>query len=230
MKLSRIFLWAACVAVGFTLIAGRSNAQGYLRTITFDGPPHVPPGTDIGVGYYYEDSMTFTPIQTGGQFGRMGGGRDAFPQNGTAYLILAFGDTLAGYRTQLPTPSHFGLSSVDLAEFSTLYNFPATIQFFGYRADGSTVTTSFTTDGIIDGTGPLADFQTFYFGQEFADIVRFEVPGNTYSLDNLVFFDVVPEPTTGALFLLGAGALWLMRAGKRKGSIPSNDTNSPPKK
>jgi hypothetical protein len=61
----------------------------------------------------------------------------------------------------------------------------------------------FTTDGIIDGTGPLPDFQTFYFGAEFSNLVRFDAPSHTYALDNLVFFDVIPEPGTWALLILG---------------------------
>jgi hypothetical protein len=155
--------------------------------------------------------MTFTPINAGEQFIRMGGGRAGFPQDGSAHLILAFGNTLAGYRGQFPAPSHFGLYSVDLAEFSTFYDYPAIIEFVGYLANGNTVSTTFTTDGIIDGTGPLADFQTFHFGNQFADIVRFEVPGNTYAMDNLVFFDVVPEPTSLAILSLGGVTLWLWR-------------------
>ena len=92
---------------------------------------------------------------------------------------------------------------MDLAEFSTLYPYPQTVQFIGYKADGSSVTAEFTTDGVIDGTGPLADFQTFYFGSQFADLVRFEVPTYGYAMDNLVFFDVVPEPGAGQLLILG---------------------------
>ena len=97
----------------------------------------------------------------------------------------------------MPAPDRFGLFSVDLAEFSTLYQFPATVQFIGYRPDGSTVTTNFVTDGIIDGTDPLADFQTFYFDECFADLVRFEVPTYRYALDNLVVYPV-SEPSSVA--------------------------------
>ncbi len=201
MKLRTMIL--PLVFVVIALFASDTHAQGhFLRPIRFNGPPVIPVGTDIGVTYYYEDSMTFRPISAGDQFGRMGGGRTAFPENGTAFLILGAFDSLSGSRGGI---SRFGLYSVDLSEFSTLYGFPKTVQFVGYRLDGSIVTTGFTTDGIIDGTGPLADFETFYFDQSFSDLVRFEVPSYGFAMDNLVFFDVIPEPASGALLLLGAG-------------------------
>jgi len=164
----------------------------------------IPPGSNIGVTYYYEDSMTFTPINPGEYFVRAGGGISVFPEKGSAYLLQGAFESLAGSRGGT---SRFGLSSVDLSEFSSLYSFPKTVQFVGHRPDGSTVTAEFTTDGIIDGTGPLPDFQTFYFDQRFSVLVRFEVPIHTYALDNLVFFDVIPEPTTATLMALGADLL-----------------------
>lgn len=215
MKLGKRLFRASWMAVALVLISGHGFAQGFLRTVTFDAP-RVPPGNNIGFTYYYEDSVTFTPIAVGEQFVRAGGGVSFFPENGTTYILQGFNNTLAGYRDQLPTPSHFGLYSVDLSEFSTLYDFPRTIQFVGYLFDGSTVSTEFTTDGIIDGTGLLADFQTFYFDSQFNDIVRFEVPTHTYAMDNLVFFDVIPEPTTGALLIVGGVTLWLMRSRKSR--------------
>lgn len=218
MKFLMYLLRAAAVTLVLCVVSSHTHAQGFLRTITFDGAPIILPGNGRVETYYYEDSMAFTPISGGEFFSRQGPGREAFPENGTVYMIQPFGGSISGYRAQFPTPSHFGLYSVDLAEFSTLYNYPASIEFVGYLADGSAVTTTFTTDGIIDGTGSLADFQTFYFGQEFADIVRFEAPGNTYAMDNLVFFDVVPEPTSGALLLVGGAALWFIQARKK----PSN--------
>lgn len=94
----------------------------FNRTIRFEGPPVVPPGTDIGITNYYEDSMTFTPINPGDQFGRMGGGRTVFPENGTAFLILA-----ACPNSARPTPfrqssssSAIGLTGVSLPPSSRL--------------------------------------------------------------------------------------------------------------
>jgi len=105
----------------------------------------------------------------------------------------------------------FGLVSVDLAEFSDLYQTPLTVPFIGYRADGSTVSTEFVTDGIIDGAGPLADFQTFYFDSQFVNLVRVEVPTYGWSLDNMVFSDAVPEPSSFTLLLAGGAMLWTLR-------------------
>ena len=48
-----------------------------------------------------------------------------------------------------------------------------------------------------------ADFQTCYFGPEFAGVYRVRIPAYGWSLDNLVFS--IPEP--GASTLLGIGAV-----------------------
>lgn len=202
MNLASSSLRALCLLVFASLPLAQLGAQGkFLRTITFDEYPDILPGWAIGVTYYYEDSMTFRPISSGEQFTRAGGGVEWFPENGTAYLLQLRFDSLSGTRGGI---SRFGLYSVDLAEFSTLYAYPATVQFVGYRPDGSTVTTEFITDGIMDGTGPLEDFQTFHFDDRFADLVRFEVPTYGYAMDNLVFYDVIPEPSVGTLVILGS--------------------------
>ncbi len=106
--------------------------------------------------------------------------------------------------------SIFSVLSVDLAEYSTVVPDAVTVQFIGYHPDGSTVTESFTTDGIIDGTGPLADFQTFSF-TGFTDLTRVEIPTSGWSLDNLVVS--VPEPAANALLAFGGLLLgaWQLR-------------------
>ena len=98
--------------------------------------------------------------------------------------------------------SIFDLVSVDLAEYSTVIPTARTVPFIGYRPDGNIVAGSFTTDGIMDGTGPLPDFQTFYFGSRFRGLTRVEIPSYGWSLDNLVV--TIPEPCPGALMILGA--------------------------
>lgn len=114
--------------------------------------------------------------------------------------------------------SVFDLVTVDLAEYSTGFPTPFTLLLVGYRVDGSTVNGSFTTDGIIDGTGPLADFQTFTFGPEFSNLLRVEIPTYGWSLDNLHLNRQIPEPNAAALVLFGASLVgWhRVRHGRRK--------------
>ena len=151
-------------------------------------------------------------VGPGNGFSRLGGGRTARPENGTAYIAAALGDSLVFSSTN---GSLFDLFSVDLAEYSTVVSNAATVHFVGYQQDGTIVTTDFITDGIIDGTGPLADFQTFFFpAKDWTQLTRVEIPNFGWSLDNLV--TVIPEPTTGSLFLLGGALLWKLRLRRRR--------------
>jgi len=120
--------------------------------------------------------------------------------------------------------SAFGLVSVDLAEYSTVFQEPLTVPFTGYLVGGGTVSTNFITDGIIDGSGPLADFETFYFGPEWSGLARVEIPTSGWSLDNLVLY--VPEPTTASLLALGGlllAARLPCRFRSRTGSVRRNE-------
>jgi len=196
-------LAGACLTV---ILATDLTAQGLL-SIGFEGPPVQPAGTEYGVTEYFEAGMWFKPVNPYEQFGRNGGSVVGAAENGTTYLKTALGDSLSfGFTDE----SLFDLVAVDLAEYSTVLSDPVTVQFIGYFADGSTILQGFTTDGVIDGTGPLADFQTFYFSAGWVGLTRVEVPGFGWSLDNLVVRHPsgIPEPSALALWLLGAAALW----------------------
>jgi hypothetical protein len=192
------------------LLLGCSSVVAYCQgtlQITFDGPPIIAPGTGVEVTNYNESGMLFTPLLGSYGFGRYGASYPSDPQDGTAFLKAALGDSLM---FRFANGSAFDLASVDLAEYSTGQPYPVTVQFIGYYTDGSTVTSSFTTDGIIDGTGPLADFQTFYFdSKDWSGLTRVEIPSFGWSLDNLVV--AVPEPSAGALLLLGSLALGALK-------------------
>ncbi|HZL42989.1 MAG TPA: hypothetical protein VFD66_06885 [Verrucomicrobiae bacterium] len=204
MKIAIVF-----VAVVLILSQAPARAQNDL-TITFDDPPIQPPGTAYGVTNYTEQGMSFRPLFPGYQFGRVGAdpvpGR---PDDGSAYLEAALTDSLL---FRLGNGSSFDLVSVDLAEYSTVVPNPVTVHFVGYRSDGSTVSTDFTTDGIIDGTGPLADFQTFYFGKDWTDLARVEIPTFGWSLDNLVVS--TPEPQASSFMLSATLVMFVCRLRK----------------
>ena len=181
----------------------QTQGQGTLH-ITFDGPLQQQPGTVLGLQQYHESGLLFTPL--GFSFGRAGGGIPQLPENGTAYLQAALSQSLTFSFTNGVV---FDLSSVDLAEYSTVVPDAVTVRFLGYRFDGSIVTTDLT----IDGTGPIADFQTFNFGPEWSGLSRVEIPTYGWSLDNLVVS--IPELGTWALLLVG-GALAGCRVWKRR--------------
>ena len=183
-----------------------SFGQGTLR-FTFDGQPA---GTAVYIQQYYESGMWFRPLGVvgpGNGFVRQGGSYSLYPENGSTYLQAGLGDSLM---CSFLDGRLFDLISVDLAEYSTTVPYAVTVPFVGYRLDGSTVTINFTTDGIIDGTGPVADFQTFYFGPQFSGLTRVEIPTYGWSLDNLVV--AVPEPASCGLLVLGCLAFWFARS------------------
>jgi hypothetical protein len=172
-----------------------ASAQGTFQrlTVTFDGPPVQPPGSAYLIQSYSESGVWFAPIPGTDGFTRRGNDpAPGWPDNGTAYLVAGLGESLM---FGLNNDSSFGLVSVDLAGWSSAYPEPVTIPFVGYRQDGSTVTTSFTTDfGIV--------FRTFSFPSEFSDVYRIQIPTYGWSLDNLVLS--VPEPGSSSLLVLGA--------------------------
>jgi hypothetical protein len=194
-----------CAAVTMLLLccaSARCLGQGTLQ-ITFNGPPIQPPGTAKIVTNYVESGVSFASVPQSFGFIRMGSGTgqqspiSGFPDDGTAY-IQQIGS--APILFSFTDGSVFDLTSVDLAEYSTILSGPVTVQFVGYHPDGSTVTESFTTDGIIDGAGPQMDFQTFNF-TGFTGVTSVEIPSSDWSLDNLVIS--VPEPTRSTLPLAG---------------------------
>ncbi|MFH1497165.1 MAG: S8 family serine peptidase [Verrucomicrobiota bacterium] len=107
-----------------------------------------------------------------------------YPLNGSYYVrvLSSDGGLVFSHKDNLP----FQVHQIDLAEYSSVYRYPKSVAFTGYRADGTTVTTSFTTDGVMDGTGPLNDFQTFSFPNTFQNLVKLVAANPPYMIDNIV--------------------------------------------
>jgi hypothetical protein len=139
-------------------------------------------GTTGSSSTYSEDGLL---LSTPSGLLRVGANTVNRPNNGTPHV--------ATFSTQTPMAIRredggvFHLLSVDLAEYSYVQNVPKTITFTGVKSGGGNVTTSFTLDGSIDSTGPLADFQTFTFPASFRDLVSAGVSDVVYAMDNLVF-------------------------------------------
>lgn len=107
-----------------------------------------------------------------------------YPSNGGNYLRVMFADggVVFEHKDHLP----FDAISVDLSEYSTVFAYPGTITFRGYLANGQVVSQDLVTDGVVDGTGPLTDFQSFTFNSSFRDVVKLEALSSVVMIDNLV--------------------------------------------
>lgn len=110
--------------------------------------------------------------------------------------------------------SLFSLASLDLAGFPT--SSEGTIQVIGTFADSSTISTTFTLDGVVDGSAGRIDFETFSLGVDWvnlasARIVNTDPNANQglFSVDNINIIPV-PEPQTYAMLLAGLGLLGFM--------------------
>ena len=128
-----------------------------------------------------------------------------FPFNGTPYAQLLSNQAPLSITSVNSSP--FSVSAIDLAEYSTVFATPTTISFTGTLVGGGTVSTTFVTDGIIDGNGPLQDFQTFTFPASFSNLTQVTTNAAPFSFDNLQA-TIVPEPSTVGLFLLGT-SVWI---------------------
>ena len=97
-----------------------------------------------------------------------------------------FSNDVEGLRIVHESGLPFTPLSIDLGEYSRSVIAPS-VEFIGYREDGTTVSVQFPLDGIADGPAGAPDFQTFSFPASFANIVRLEVPTAFWSFDDFVF-------------------------------------------
>lgn len=176
-------------------------------TIGFEGPPSQPANTHYAVAQYDESGFHFQPLgplatSAPYRMGRVGPNTTGRPNNGSTHLALIYGDSCVVTRSGAGT---FTVTSVDIAEYSTVVPDAKTVTFTGYKSGGATVTVSFTTDGVIDGTGSGVDFQTFTFPDTFSGLERVEFTDSA-TYDNMVLsadadVPVVVEPPPAPVLL-----------------------------
>ena len=209
---------ALALIASLLVFSGLVQCQGQgTMTVGFQGPAFQgapqpqPPGTVSTISQYIESGMRFRTPAGPQTLALVGGGISANPENGTAYLQLH-----APLEFQFVSPAAFDLLSLDLAEYSTSLAGPVNAHVVGYGLQGQIAgSLDLTTDGINDGTGPLADFQTFTFDSRFRNLYRVEITSDFWSLDNVVISGV-PEPSAGALVLVGAACAFCRSRIKRR--------------
>ena len=192
--MKRIQVLTMCFALLSAILPLKT--QGVI-TVTFD-PPSLPGGGKL-LQTYTESGVVFTSLFDM-SFASTDSGLSGRPDDGTAHF-----DVLRNFTSFTLSTGPFQLDSVDLAEYSVVFASPQTIGFTGHRVGGGTVSTNFVTDGIIDGTGPLIDFQTFHFGNAFTQLTSVDMSA-TFAMDNLRL-EPIPEPSDVSLLVAGIIAI-----------------------
>jgi hypothetical protein len=193
-----------------------STCSLHALTLDMQSSPAQPPGTQYSINQYVEKGFRMKPtgmIDDNPPFRltRNGGGIPLYPENGGAYLQLLSGNSFV---LAAADGSAFNITSMDIAEYSTVFQTPATASWRGYFSDDSFVDVSFTTDGFIDGISPGIDFERFYFPPSFTGIVRLEATNSLFSFDNIEV-SLIPEPSIFPLMLGSlAPCLWRFRRKK----------------
>jgi len=194
----------------FGLVA-QCAAQGTMQ-FRFEGRA---PGTWITGSEYHESGMRFWIPYGPEGVALLGAGVSWAPDNGTGHLETSGGERL---RFGFTNGMHFNLASFDLAEDRMI---AVPFEVVGYKDMGVMVSQSFTTDGIMDGPGGQADFQTFQFDSRFVNVYQIDIITSRWALDNLVVSGV-PEPTAGGLAALGAAIAacysWMRKRRRCEGS------------
>jgi hypothetical protein len=137
------------------------------------------------------------------------------PDNGGIFL-LGHG---AGFTISAINGGTFSLLDFDAAEAHNGHTIHApTIQVTGVLSDNTIVQSLFNVDNINDGDGPLIDFENFFTGTLFTNVVSLNFEGiggsaNFFSLDNIHFAEVIATAEVSApgsallMFLAMAGLL-----------------------
>lgn len=153
------------------------------RVLGFD-PPYFNSGAGSYGPYLVEQNFKFTLAGGNPDYMYVQNASSAYsPNNGTFYARALSGqhDLTLQHADGLP----FAIYSVDVSELGTNFPSPFSITFVGTKSNGQTVSQTFTTDGIIDGSGPVADFQTFQFNSGFTDLVKVVANASgPYMIDN----------------------------------------------
>jgi len=166
------------------------------------------PNTGIGAPYYYEDgfiSKAWGPTSSESPYpnypdwepSMSSGGPGQLPDNNTRFLRFS---RECSYEVFGLKGEIFNAVSVDLGEYSHLFTRPHTVGFVGTKADGSTVSTEFTLDGIVQ-------FEQFQFPESFQGLIHLRATTDLCSLDNLKLL-VFPPPPKIAEATASEASLW----------------------
>ena len=202
---------AFAALVTFAATAARAATVTFDDVVVGSANPAV---TSVDSGGFNFSGSHFHIISTPGSSGPCNA-TGGCVSNGTQYALEdapTFGTDITMTRIGGGTFSLLAFDGAEAVVNDTPGNFPNAIfiRVVGNLSGGGTVITSFTLDGVKDGDGGLADFQTFVFAPQFTNLTSAVWSGRLlnddlagFSMDNIVTDSSVPEPAT--VVLLGAG-------------------------
>lgn len=177
-----------------------------------------------------EDGFRFAQVEQPSpntSLGQLSGANNCVPtcaDNGTV-AAREFNARQGGFFVISPVAGgSFSLLGFDAGEsFSgTPANWADAINVIGNLAGGGQVTALFPLDQINDGTGGLADFQSFLLPPTFANLLSAEfhgtgLRGQEFAVDNInvVAISAVPEPGTLALLSVGLAVFGMSRRARK---------------
>ena len=206
-------------AIGLAAVVLAIGARANATTITFEDIA-VPPGSSLIEAS--ETSAGFLFTSPSDHIHRTNAGNPSFADDGSTYLFIHDnGGANAGnaLMMNLASGGTFSLDAIDLSEGFVGFGADS-VHVVGNLSGGGTISTDFTLDGIIDGTGPLDDFQHAVFGAGWTDLTQVTFSGiggtineHAFAVDNIEVNGTtpVPEPATLTLLGLGLSALRLRR-------------------
>ena len=205
---------ALAVAVFTTLSFTVQSANALV--VDFES---LPPGGGCYIPSNPFSTQGFDFSTVGFGFFVCGGTRSDLPSNGT--------NTVGSEEPTVTTMSRsgggiFSLNSIDLGELFVGTPFGHQVQIDGNLQGGGMVSALFTLDGINDGVGGAADFETFLLPNTFTNLNSVVLTGlHSSQLDPRFMFDnivvdaqVVPEPALLPLLVIGLAGMAVKRRRK----------------
>jgi hypothetical protein len=146
----------------------------------------------------------------------------SFPYNSTTVGLT--------HRDAVLTQVGGGAFSIQSFDFAGFPGYEGAFSVTGIFLDGGIITANITPDGLVDGIGGVADFQTFSLGSEWANLAKvyWTYSGDVFALDNFmvdgaarsnVIDTQVPEPAT--MLLLSFGIIGLAGVRRLNSKLPT---------
>lgn len=200
------------------LVVGLCAVQAGALVVDFESIPASSAGTQLGTTVTTQ-GFTFTQFQGSNRIFSTDSTNPGLAANGTQYIL---DDTSPGSHFFITESSGaaFDLLSFDAAEaFAQPQQQTQNAVGIGLQANqvgGNVLQAQFLLDGVIDGPGGVADFETFTLPATWVNLTSVHIawaslpnqnPISVFAIDN--FNVIVPEPVTATLIC--AGVLILSR-------------------